>query len=67
MTTEREILGEVMERHLDQLLEESEGQLSIAELEQTLLNQQSPLMRELFQTLINLRQKRDFPPSAPTN
>ncbi|CAM4463279.1 hypothetical protein [Deinococcus marmoris] len=56
-----------MERHLDQLLEESEGQLSVAELEQTLLRQQSPLMRELFQTLIDLRQKQDFSPSEQTD
>lgn len=67
MATEREILSQVMERHLDQLLEESEGQLSIAELEQTLLNQQRPLMRELFQTLIDLRQKQDFFPSEQTD
>lgn len=67
MATEREILSQVMERHLDQLLEESEGQLSVAELEQTLLNQQRPLMRELFQTLIDLRQKQDFSPSEQTD
>lgn len=67
MATEREMLSQVMERHLDQLLEESEGQLSVAELEQTLLNQQRPLMRELFQTLIDLRQKQDFSPSEQTD
>ncbi|WP_156039338.1 hypothetical protein [Deinococcus marmoris] len=67
MATEREMLSQVMERHLDQLLEESEGQLSVAELEQTLLRQQSPLMRELFQTLIDLRQKQDFSPSEQTD
>lgn len=67
MATEREMLSQVMERHLEQLLEESEGQLSVAELEQTLLNQQRPLMRELFQTLIDLRQKQDFSPSEQTD
>lgn len=67
MATEREILSQVMEHHLDQLLEESEGQLSVAELEQTLLRQQRPLMRELFQTLIDLRQKQDFSPSEQTD
>lgn len=63
---ERAALQVVMERHLNRLLDEAGGKLSIAELEQVLLGREGPLMLDLFQTLVEHRQTGDFPPGAPT-
>lgn len=63
---EKEVLMGVMARHVEELTEASEGKYSVADLEKLLLDRQSPLMQDLFQTLIQLRQGEDFPPTAPT-
>lgn len=63
---EQMALKAVMDRHLARLLEEAGGKLTIAELEQVLLSREGPLMRDLFQTMIEHRQDGDFPPRAPT-
>lgn len=62
---EKEVLKAIMERHVDELIEASGGKFSVADLEKLLLNRQNPLMQDLFQTLIQLRQGEDFPPTAP--
>lgn len=63
---EKEVLKAVMERHVEQLIDASEGKFSVYDLEKLLLDRQSPLMQDLFQTLIQLRQGEDFPPTTPT-
>lgn len=58
-------LRAVVEKHVKTLLERSEGQITVAELEQTLITAEGPLMRDLLQALVDQRQQGAFPPSAP--
>jgi hypothetical protein len=58
-------LRAVVEKHVKILLEQSEGQITVAELEQTLITAEGPLMRDLLQALVDQRQQGAFPPSAP--
>jgi hypothetical protein len=60
-----EALRAVVEKHVKTLLERSEGQITVAELEQTLITAEGPLMRDLLQALVDQRQQGAFPPSAP--
>jgi hypothetical protein len=60
-----EALRAVVEKHVKTLLERSEGQITVAELEQTLITAEGPLMRDLLQVLVDQRQQGAFPPSAP--
>ena len=60
-------LRAVVEKHVKTLLERSEGQITVAELEQTLITAEGPLMRDLLQVLVDQRQQGAFPPSAPND
>ena len=60
-------LRAVVEKHVKTLLEWSEGQITVAELEQTLITAEGPLMRDLLQALVDQRQQGAFPPSAPND
>ena len=45
----RAVVEKHVEKHVKTLLERSEGQITVAELEQTLITAEGPLMRDLLQ------------------